>query len=302
MPIINGMNNDYVSYFPLEEYVNRIKLDSSVNDHHEETISLFNDYLSMLSEYDEDYVISYWIEMLYDEYVSSNEIENIDYNKINLTNDEIFFDNLRISKQRIHELHNFAVEDQYEPSFEFRKRPVNVSRYNEDGTEDIFWRGANVEDVDKFMSDFIKIYKNRDLSTLTNSPFLKSALIHLLFLRIHPYMDGNGRTARLLHNAKFTECINRQCGTNLRISPLNLSHSILTYKEQYANIINQIYFDLEHDNSEAINKWFNFMLNRVDDQINYSMFKLNDLDPSLARECQPNSLVRKMKIKNLLKK
>ena len=41
-----------------------------------------------------------------------------------------------------------------------------------------------------------------------SNPFLKSALIHLLFLRIHPYADGNGRTARLLHNSKFTASIN----------------------------------------------------------------------------------------------
>ena len=302
MPIIDGMNDDYVRYFPLEDYVKKIKLDPVVSEHHEEVINLFNDYLKKLSKYDENYVISYWIEMLYDEYVSSNNIENINYNKINLTEDEIFFDNLKISKQRIHELHNFAVEEQYEPSFEFRKTPVNVSRYNSDGTEDIFWRGANPEDVEKFMTDFIKIYKHRDLSTITNSPFLKSALMHLLFLRIHPYRDGNGRTARLIHNAKFTECINRQCGTNLRISPLNLSHSILTYKPQYVDIINQIYFDLEHDNNKAINNWFNFMLNRTEDQIYYSYYKLEDLDPTLARECQPDALVRKMKINNLLKK
>ena len=302
MPIINGMNDDYISYFPLEEYVKKIKLDPKVQDHHEETINLFNEYLDKLSKYDKDYVISYWIDMLYEEFVSSHEIENMDYNKINLNDDEIFFDNLRISKQRIHELHNFAVDGQYEPTFEFRKRPVNVSRYNPDGSEDIFWRGANAEDVDKFMTDFIKIYKHRDLSTITNSPFLKSSLMHLLFLRIHPYMDGNGRTARLIHNAKFTECINRQCGTNLRISPLNLSHSILLYKKQYADTINQIYFDLEHDNNDAINEWFNFMLNRVDDQINYSMYQLDFLDPSLARECQPDTLVRKMKVEKLLNK
>ena len=302
MPIVDGKNSDYVSYFPLEDYVKNIKLDSKVKNHHEDVIDLFNEYLKKLSQYDENYVISYWIEMLYDEFVSSNEIENINFNKINLTNDEIFFDNLRISKQRIHELHNFAVENQYEPTFEFRDNPVNVSRYNEDGTEDIFWRGANPEDVDKFMTDFIKIYKQRDLSTITNSPFLKSALIHLLFLRIHPYKDGNGRTARLLHNAKFTECINRQCGTNLSISPLNISHSILMYKKQYVDIINQIYFDLEHNNTEAINNWFYFILNRMEDQINYSMYQMDYLDPSLLRECQPDALVRKMKIKNLLKK
>lgn len=50
--------------------------------------------------------------------------------------------------------------------------------------------------------------------------FLNS-LVHLLFLRIHPYTDGNGRTARILHNIKFTEMINKVYSTRLKLSPLN---------------------------------------------------------------------------------
>ena len=39
----------------------------------------------------------------------------------------------------------------------------------EDGTEDIFWRGANPEDVNKFMTDFINIYKQSGTSLLFSS-------------------------------------------------------------------------------------------------------------------------------------
>ena len=85
------------------------------------------------------------------------------------------------------------------------------------------------------MNDFIQIYKRKDISLLMSNPFLKSSLIHLLFLRIHPYADGNGRTARLLHNAKFTDSINRLYGMKLKISPLNLSESIYLNKKFYSS-------------------------------------------------------------------
>ena len=64
--------------------------------------------------------------------------------------------------------------------------------------------------------------------------------MHLLFVRIHPYSDGNGRTARLIHNIKFTESINKLYGMKLKISPLNLSKSILLNKITYVKRIDNI--------------------------------------------------------------
>ena len=49
------------------------------------------------------------------------------------------------------------------------------------------------------MSEFIKVYKQIASVEELNNPFLASSLMHLLFIRIHPYTDGNGRTARVIH-------------------------------------------------------------------------------------------------------
>ena len=88
-----------------------------------------------------------------------------------------------------------------EPTFKYRSGEVNVSKYNTDGTEDIFYRGVMAKDVNKFMNDFINIYKHNGTSLVFSNPFLVSALMHLLFVRIHPFADGNGRMARLWHTA-----------------------------------------------------------------------------------------------------
>lgn len=55
------MNDDYIEYFPLEEYINKIKLLPKVLEHLEETNKEFDSYMNKLSKYDEEYIINYWI-------------------------------------------------------------------------------------------------------------------------------------------------------------------------------------------------------------------------------------------------
>ncbi len=42
----------------------------------------------------------------------------------------------------------------------------------------------------------------------------------------------------------------------------------------YVNRINDIYFDLEHDSNHEINRWFDFVLNMVDEQLYYGKEKI----------------------------
>ncbi len=132
-----------------------------------------------------------------------------------------------------------------------------------------------------FLKDFVEIYRSKSLSVLNTNPFFKSALLHLLFVRIHPFTDGNGRTARMLHSMKFTELINNIYGMRLKISPLNLSQSILLNQPTYVDRIDNIYFDLEHDCNEELNRWFDFILNMVDEQLLYFNNNSYRLDYSL---------------------
>ena len=288
MPIVNGMNSDIIEYFSLEDYIDRIVLLPDTLEHLQDTSSNFKDYLKKLFSYDETYILDYWIYLLYEELKSTKKIENIDFSKINLMDDEIFFNKMAISHHRIHELHNFIAAEDNEPSFCYRKCEVDVSRFNSNNEKEIFWRGVQAKDVERFMDDFLKIYKRNDISITMNHPFIKSALVHLLFLRIHPYIDGNGRTARMLHNLKFTELINDIYKTNLRISPLPLSKSLLINKITYVKATDNIYFDLKHDTNDAINNWFNMILNMTDEQIYFASHKLEEIDPEHLKDIQQN--------------
>jgi len=52
-------------------------------------------------------------------------------------------------------------------------------------------------EVPKLMSEFLTWYEN---AKKVLPPFELAALVHLKFVRIHPFSDGNGRMARLLMN------------------------------------------------------------------------------------------------------
>ena len=297
MPIIDGMNSDYVDYFSLEDYISRIKLLPRVLEHLEETNKEFDKYINELFKYDEEYIINYWIYLLYIELISNQKIESLKQDESRILDNKIFFDTLSINHKRIHTLHNFITEGELEPTFSYRDGEVNVSKINSDGSEDIFWRGAKAEDVIKFMNDFIKVYKQGGTSLIFSNPFLVSSLMHLLFLRIHPYSDGNGRTARIIHNIKFTESINKLYGSRLKISPLNISESILINKITYVKRIDNIYFDIKHDSNNEINAWFDFILDMVDEQLYKSMNMLQEIDSSFIKKI-PKSDMRLSRLKH----
>ena len=157
MPIVDGMNEDYVEYFPLEEYISRIKLLPRVLEHLEETNKNFDKYMHDLSKYDEDYIINYWIYLLYIELMSNQKIESLIQDETKLKDKRIFFDTLGINHKRIHNLHNFVTEGEMTSTYTYRSTEANVSRRNPDGSINIFWRGANPEDINKFMRDFINV-------------------------------------------------------------------------------------------------------------------------------------------------
>ena len=94
MPICDGMNDDYVEYFLLEDYIARIKLLPKVLEHLEDTNKDFDDYMTKLSKYDEEYIINYWIYLLYIELISNQKIESIKNDETKLSDKQLFFDTL----------------------------------------------------------------------------------------------------------------------------------------------------------------------------------------------------------------
>lgn len=72
-------------------------------------------------------------------------------------------------------------------------RTKNVGVVKSDGEIHSFAEPLKIEEE---MNDFIEWLHSQTMK----EPILLAALIHLKFVSIHPFIDGNGRTARLLMN------------------------------------------------------------------------------------------------------
>lgn len=273
-----------IRYFSLEEYVNGIVLTSRVLEHLDYTEEEFTNYMKKLMSYNSNYILKYWIYLLYDEMTSTYRIENHSFDNVHELSLEMLSNNSEITQAKIHRLHDFAVNGDNKDGKHYRKVGVNISSFKPNGEEQIFYRGVNHNDINRFMNDFVRLYSHMDNEPIDKSSFLKSALLHLLFVRIHPYTDGNGRTARIIHNLKFTASLGKFYGIDLKLSPLNLSKSIYVNKITYVNILNSLAFDLVHDDNPVINKWFEFILNMALEQIYMSSQKLDRIDTEFLKQ------------------
>ena len=95
-----------------------------------------------------------------------------------------------LSERKIKTIHSFILN---------KIDPVNAGVYR---TENVFITGAkhtppNYTHVPGKMKNLIECC-NKQWKNLY--PAEKSALLHIEFVKIHPFIDGNGRTARLLQN------------------------------------------------------------------------------------------------------
>lgn len=256
-------------YFNLEEYVSKIKLSDKVLFHLQDTSESFDDYFKEISKYG-NYAIYFWIDSLYRELIASSKMEGemLSFERIN----DLYFSRLNINNNRIHELHDIFIPNVKK---EYRNNEVKISGI-ENGREKIYWWGVSSKDINRFMDDFINFYRQSSVDIKYSNPFIKSALVHLIFVRIHPYSDGNGRTARLLQSIKFVQLINNIYGSRLKISPLNISENIYINKLTYVEWLNALKFNGIDDDNYAINQFLNFILNMIDEQLFYANNKLNN--------------------------
>lgn len=304
------INPEKVTYFDLGDFVDKIKLSESVKSNLSYTDEMFENYIKQLShiyESDLDSLVYAWLDQGIKEQLHSNRIENHTILFSEMTKADWFFEKLSMDHTRIKKIHKFVCDKGTTHGSiigDYRKQPASVGTFNK-GKYILYWNGAEVNDVKKFMDSFIDFYETNKINSKYNNPFIKAALAHLLFVRIHPFGDGNGRTARIIQNITFTNGINKIYGTKLKLSPLNVSQCIEQTKEEYVDILNRIHFNLNYDNNELINRWLRYMLYKYQEQINFQESRLGKINEKykiyLQNTSPKSSTARDMKMKKLIK-
>ncbi len=114
-----------------------------------------------------------------------------------------------LTENFIRELHSLILKESYEVDAitsekKLTKKKVNVGEYKslpnhvKTKTGEMFWF-ASPEETPAKMNDLINWYRE-SLDDKNKNPILIASEFHYRFIRIHPFDDGNGRTARILMN------------------------------------------------------------------------------------------------------
>ena len=83
-----------------------------------------------------------------------------------------------------------------------RTRPITRGEYRHgpvyivNGMEQVIYEGPPHDVVPSLMEDYIQWINSGDAI----NPLIKAGIVHLHFVHVHPFDDGNGRTARALSN------------------------------------------------------------------------------------------------------
>lgn len=105
-------------------------------------------------------------------------------------------DSKKITEKNVLKAHKMITQDTLEdPSAcgVYRKRYVVVANRL---TEEVIFRPPSNEDVPKLMKALIAWLNSSEAQAL--DPVIEAGIAHYEFVRIHPFVDGNGRTARIL--------------------------------------------------------------------------------------------------------
>lgn len=289
------MNAERIKYFNIYDLVKGFKLNSDSLEHLQDVSFKFDEYMKNLTAFNNRAILRFLIESFNSEIYVSNLIEDHLIKPQDISESDSFFDSLSISHKRIKDLHKELTKEHME--YEYRDEEAWVHSVR-NGIETIYWYAVEPEDIKKFMNDFITFYRNKSTNLVDSSLFIKTSLVHLLFMRIHPFKDGNGRTSRILHDMKFVEMVNKVYGYNLRISPLHLSQGIWRNRNEYYKRINALSFDLNHveENNEALNNWIQFILNMYEEELNFMNSSLSNCKSfleSISSKCESDDVINK---------
>lgn len=263
-------NNEY---FDIIEYIKDVKIEDYLLEHLSEVELRFDDYLKNILSYEEDELLTLLTIELFNELLFSDIIEN---NKIlspvNLIDKGIIMTTDKLSHDKICSIQKSVLEHSTMPYPLGEYREVDVFIKN---NGEVVYNAPAVNLVNDFMNKFIEFYNMDDNTLIHNDPFIKSSLIQLLFIKIHPFVDGNGRVSRILHNMKFTELVNKTYleainkDLKLKLPPINISYSIYNNKKMYYKRLNDIEFFKGAQISSLINRWLEFILYMYEEQLYY---------------------------------
>lgn len=265
----------------IKEQVDKIELTENVKEHIKYTEEEFVKYMDKLSKYNDRSIEVFLYDCIIKENLASSRLEKSLYSPKVIEFEEKVLFNIPMSNEIIKELHKTILYGTNHPNSvygTFRDVDAWIGKQgcNKEQARHIF---IDPSEISECMNQFIEIY-NTDNNRDIDHPFIKGSIIHVLLTSIHPFKDGNGRLSRILHHHKMVEGLDRKYNYNFTIPLINLSQHYEMTRGSYYQLQNNI--DFSNTDNEAWNKWFEYTLNMIDENIYHLTNRLDKYADAMA--------------------
>ncbi len=160
-----------------------------------------------------------------------------------------------LTKERLHGWHNCLFENSYS---KLHKLTIASFRENDDmevvsgaiGHEKVHYLAIPVIKIDEDINKLLEYSQNSN-----ENIYIKSAIIHLWFVAIHPYDDGNGRISRAI-----TDYILSQGSEHTQFKLYSISTAINADRKSYYEILDKT-TNLFKNREFDITPWLEWNLN-----------------------------------------
>jgi Fic family protein len=262
----------------INDIINEITVAEDVKEYLYDVEQEYLEYLKLLQEYGEDFTKQFLRVYREEENIVSNSMENkhsqlsaMFHNQLTRQSDpvqravEAIKHDYTMTVKELHSVHSRIMKTDprdYIERGKYRKNQAHVGYFtNENGERvgHIIYTPPAPEEIPGMMQEVLDFYnactpENEQLA----HPFIQAAVAHALILHVQPYMDGNSRTARVLHHAKIWQHAHENYGINIESPALFLSKQFGIDRKGYRGKINKI--DQRPLDNTAWNEWFYNMM------------------------------------------
>jgi Fic family protein len=159
----------------------------------------------------------------------------------------------------------------------YRSQPVFVGNREHGG---VYRPPKNLADIESLMKEFVTWLNSEEILSLV--PEIRAALAHYHFALIHPFGNGNGRTARIIEALILT-------AAGMKYMPVMLSNFYYKHIDEYFSVFSSSEQNAENDITpflEFVLKGVVESLNNIKDNIIYfiRIFTLRDYYAFLHKE------------------
>lgn len=173
----------------------------------------------------------------------------------------------KLSDKQFQELHKLAIQgtsDDLEANYPYRSDNEKwVGSFGTNGDRRIDYMPPEYTEIPELMN-YILEFLSKDSSYLFDNVFLKPFTAHALIAYLQPFGNGNTRVARLLQHGYIWKNTMKKYNIKLESPALFLSENYLLTRQSYRSLIKNIVVERGND---SWNKWFNYNLNMIDEQL-----------------------------------